>query len=587
MTANENKKSFSDLWPTYKRFIPYVKPDSSLIWLDYLMIIIAVATNTAMIWLIGKPFNLLQNEEYELVANALILFAIVVLINQLVQFTGGLLTNKIGLRSIGRLRNAIIARTLFLSFPVAGQLPKGDLMARLTNDIDRIKISIVDTPIYIVSHLLTFVIYTAMMFWIDVKLALIALLVSIIFVIHQKLFSTPKRHAAENFFDRNGKLLAMEEQALSNMRGVSTYSAEALVTKLHSRVFADARYWSLRERALDVGFNVSFTLLLYLTGLVIVLFGVDGIQEGRFGVGHLVSFLLYLGYLNVPARGMAELLFQSLGNLGAATRVLEVFDAQPIVENMPQAQELEVKEGAVELKELGFSYPGGSDIFKNVSLQVAPGETIALVGPSGVGKSTLAILLMRFYDPQHGQILIDGVDIRDCTIESLRKNVSVVWQEPFLVNDTIKANMLMVKPDATDEQILTACKHSFAWEFINALEQGLQTHIGADGLTLSTGQIQRLALAQAFLRDAPILILDEATSALDSLSEINVISALNKLRLSRTTFIIAHRFSSIKDADRVVYFNEDGSITVGKHIELIKSHKGYKQAVEWQTREVD
>ena len=587
MTANENKNAFSDLWPTYKRFIPYVKPDSGLIWLDYLMIVIAVATNTAMIWLIGKPFNLLQNEEYELVANTLFMFAGVVLINQLVQFAGGLLTNKIGLRSIGRLRNAVIARALYLSFPVAGQLPKGDLMARLTNDIDRIKISIVDTPIYIVSHLLTFSIYTVMMFLIDVELALIALLVSIIFVIHQKLFSSPKRRAAENFFNRNGQLLAMEEQALSNMRGVSTYSAEALVTKLHRRVFAGVRYWSLRERALDVGFNVSFTLLLYLTGLVIVLFGVGGIQEGRFGVGHLVSFLLYLGYLNVPARGMAELLFQSLGNLGAAARVLEVFDAQPVVKDTPQAQELEVRAGAVELKELSFSYPGGSDIFKNISLQVASGETIALVGPSGVGKSTLAILLMRFYDPQHGQILIDGVDIRDCTIESLRNNVSVVWQEPFLVNDTIKANMLMVKPDATDEQIITACKHSFAWEFINALEQGLETRIGADGITLSTGQTQRLALAQAFLRDAPILILDEATSALDSLSEINVISALNKLRLSRTTFIIAHRFSSIKDADRVVYFNEDGSITVGKHIELIKSHKGYKRAVEWQTREVD
>ena len=587
MTDNEHKNTFAELWPTYKRFVAYVKPDAGLIWLDYLTILIAVVTNTAMIWLIGKPFNLLQNQQYDLVANTLMLFAGVLLVNQLVQLTGGLLTNKIGLNSIGRIRNAIIEKCLNLSFPVAGQVPKGDLMARLSNDVDRIKFTVVDTPIFVVSHVLTFTIYTGMLFWIDITLALIALLVSSIFVIQQKLFSTPKRHAAENFFNHNGKLLAMEEQSISNMRGVSTYSAESLVTKLHRHVFSKTKFWALRERGLDVGFNVSFTLLLYLAGLVIVLFGVDGIKEERIGIGHLVSFMLYLGYINVPARGLADLLFQSFGNVGAAKRILEVFDAQALVTEKPDATELVVTQGAVEVSNVDFTYPQGEIIFKNVSLQVAPGETIALVGPSGAGKSTLAMLLMRFYDPQQGQILIDGTDICDCTIESLRRNVSVVWQQPFLVNDTIKANMLMVKPDATNIQITHACQHSYAWEFINALEQGLDTRIGADGITLSTGQIQRLAVAQALLRDAPILVLDEATSALDSLSEINVVKAMSKLREGRTTFIIAHRFSSIKDADRVVYFNHDNTITVGKHAELIKTHKDYQQAVAWQTREVD
>ena len=428
MTANEHKNTFADLWPTYIRFVAYVKPDAGLIWLDYLMILISVVTNTVMIWLIGKPFNLLQNQQYDLVANTLMLFAGVLLVNQLVQFAGGLLTNKVGLNSIGRIRNAIIEKCLALSFPVAGQLPKGDLLARLSNDVDRIKFTVVDTPIYVVSHVLTLTIYTGMLFWIDTTLALIALLVSSIFVIQQKLFSEPKRHAAENFFKHNGNLLAMEEQSISNMRGVSTYSAESLVTKLHRHFFSNTKLWALRERGLDVGFTISFTLLLYLTGLVIVLFGVDGIKEGRIGVGHLVSFMLYLGYINVPARGMADLLFQSFGNLGAAKRILEVFEAQSLVTEKPDATELVVTQGAVEISNIDFTYPQGEVIFKNVSLQVSPGETIALVGPSGAGKSTLAMLLMRFYDPQQGQILIDGVGIRDCTIESLRRNVSVVWQ---------------------------------------------------------------------------------------------------------------------------------------------------------------
>ncbi|NOX43288.1 MAG: ABC transporter ATP-binding protein [Gammaproteobacteria bacterium] len=585
--ASERKSSFSDLWPTYKRFIRFVKPDTRLLALDYLTIVIAVATNTAMIWLIGKPFNLLQNEQYDQVFSILILFAVVVLVNQSAQFFGGLLTNAVGLRSIGRLRNAILDRILFLSFPVAGQIQKGDLLARLTNDIDRVKVGIVETPIYAVSHILTFFVYIGMLFWINITLALIAVVISFVFVVQQKLFSSPKRHAAENYFMRNGQLLAFEEQAISHMRGVSTNVAESLISELHRSSFEKARYWAMRELGLNIGFNISFTFLLYLTCLIVVLVGIDGIQDGRFGVGHLVSFILYLGYINVPARGMADLLFQSMGNLGAANRILDVFDAQPLVKDSANAKQLEIKHGGLELKELHFRYPDGPQIYNDVSLVVEPGETIALVGPSGVGKSTLANLLMRFYDPDQGKILIDGIDVQTCTVESLRKNISVVWQEPFIINDTIKANLLMVDPVATEEQLITACKHSYAWDFICDLENGLQTKIGADGTTLSAGQVQRLAIAQAFLRDAAILILDEATSALDSLSELNVINALDHLRKNKTTFIIAHRFSAIKSADRVVYFNGDGTITVGAHSELMQKHAGYRKAVEWQTKEVE
>ena len=284
---------------------------------------------------------------------------------------------------------------------------------------------------------------------------------------------------------------------------------------------------------------------------------------------------------------MADLLFQCVDNLAAAKRILKIFDAQPLVKDKPDAKQLDIKRGGVELKDLHFCYPDGNQIFNNISLSVQPGETIALVGPSGVGKSTLAILLMRFYDPDQGQIFIDGIDVQTYTVNSLRKNISVVWQEPFIINDTIKANLLMVEPGATEQQLITACKHSYAWDFISGLDDGLQTKIGADGVTLSAGQVQRLAIAQAFLRDAAILIFDEATSALDSLSEINVINALDKLKKNKTTFIISHCFSAIKIADRVVYFNGDGTITEGEHADLMQQHAGYKRAVEWQTTEVD
>jgi ABC-type multidrug transport system fused ATPase/permease subunit len=303
-------------------------------------------------------------------------------------------------------------------------------------------------------------------------------------------------------------------------------------------------------------------------------------------VGLLVSFVLYLGYLTVPVRGLADIAFQYAGNVPATVRILEVMDAPPVVVDT-QATKLVIDTGQIELEDVLFAYPGGEPVLRNASIHIKGGETVALVGPSGSGKSTLATLLLRFYDPQQGRILIDGQDLREVSISSLRKNMAVVWQEPFVLNDTIQANLRMAKPQATEEQLIIACQRSHAWEFIEALPDDLRTVLGAGGTELSGGQKQRLAIAQAFLRDAPILILDEASSALDSASEQVVVQALNALRTDRTTLLIAHRYSSIRSADRVIYFERDGSLTVGSHDELIKQHADYRDAVEWQTTTVE
>ena len=325
--------------------------------------------------------------------------------------------------------------------------------------------------------------------------------------------------------------------------------------------------------------------MIYFTGLVIVLLGIEGIQQNRFGLGHLVSFLLYLGYLTVPSRGMADIIFQSLGSMAAARRIHYIFQTNPrVAESSSTTRELEVKNGQIVIQNLSFAYEEKPYIYNNLNLSILGGETIALVGPSGVGKSTLSALLARYYDPQQGSICIDDQNINAVSLSSLRKNITVVTQEPFLLSETIKANLIMVKPDATQTQLEQACKNSFAWEFIQQLDNGIETVIGSGGVELSTGQKQRLSLAQAFLRDTPILILDEATSALDSYSEQKVIDAIRNLRQSRTTLIIAHRYSSIKNADRVVYFNGDGTISVGKHEELMQAHSGYREAVQWQTQ---
>lgn len=585
------KPSWAELRQQYRRFVQYATPDRRFFAMDVISIVFAVITNAAMIWLMGRPLSLIQSGNYDALPAVLGMFALVLLVNQSMQLGGGWLTNWLGLRFIGRTRNAIMSRLFNLSFPVAGQIPRGDLLARLSNDVDRVSAILVEARLMLVSHVLTLVLYTAMLFWIDVNLALIALATVPLFVLHQRFFSERKRRATEGFLQSNGELLAFEEQGLANLRGVSANVAESQVTERHQSVFEKACRWGVRERGLEVGFLISFTVLMYSVGLMIVLFGADSVRSGSMPVGLLVSFLLYLGYLTVPVRGLADITFQYAGNVPAAQRILDVMDAQPAVSDVHSTTALVVKKGQIDIETLSFAYPDlggmgetkGTSILNNAQVTIQGGETVALVGPSGSGKSTLAALLLRFYDPQQGRILIDGQDLRDVSIASVRQNMAVVWQEPFVLNDTIRANLLIAKPDATETEIIDACQRSHAWEFIQSLPEGLGSVLGAGGTELSGGQKQRLAITQAFLRDAPILILDEASSALDSQSEQIIVQALDELRAQRTTLLIAHRHSSIRSADRVIYFENDGSLSIGRHEELMANHSAYREAVEWQT----
>ncbi len=578
------KASYAELLPAYRPLLKYVRPDLTLVLLDYVAIMVAVVTNTAMIWLIGQPFNLLQQQQYDAVLTSLALFAAVVVINQISQLMGGMLTNTIAFRTIGRLRNAIMRQALHLCFPVISTMERGDLLARLSMDVDRIKGVIVDALLMVGSHVLTFSIYVFMLFWIDSALALWALLIAPLFIVHQRLFAPHKRRATERFYEFNGRLLGFEEQALAHTRGINHYTAEHQVGALHQGVFEKARYWATRDRNIDVWYGNTFAFLIYVSGLVIVLLGIEGIKEQRFGIGHLVSFMLYLGYLTVPSRGLADILFQSFGALGASARVRELFHAQPLTRDHEGAPPLQIRQGAIECRDLAFAYHDKSMLYAGLDISIAGGETVALVGPSGAGKTTLANLLDRYYEPVRGMILIDGQDIAGVSLASLRRNITIVSQEPFLFNDTIRANLLMVQPEADHARLLACCRDSFAQEFIDKLPQGLDTVIGSGGVELSTGQKQRLSLAQAFLRHTPILIMDEATSALDSHSEQQVIEAMQRLRKGRTTLLIAHRYSSLQSAHRILYFNGDGTVSLGRHEELMHNHAGYQQAVAWQTR---
>jgi len=578
------KKSRQQIFPVFKRFSSFARQDSVYLVLVSIGILGVTLTNTALIWLLGQPVNILQSGQYEDIYPAMGILVAVLVLNQILQFATRLTSNWLGLRFVGRVRSHILSHILFLSFPVSHRYQKGDLLARISNDVDMVEDFVIEVPLGLVSHFLTLTLYATMIVWIDLDLALIALLFVPLFFLHQRYFAPKKGRASQKFFKKNGELLGFEEQSFANLRGISSFGVQSKIQKRHSEFYKRALKWVLKMRLLDSAYDGTFNLITYFCGIVVVIAGIAGVKEGAYTIGHLISFLLYLGYISWPVRGFAQASIQWQGDLGAINRITEILDQTPIVKESSAARELAVKSGGIEFKDVTFSFENDAKVFDAVNFNITAGETLALVGPSGSGKTTLARLLMRFYDPKNGQVLIDGIDIKQVTLSSLRNNIAVVWQDPFLISDTIYNNLLMAKEDATEDEVISACKASYSWDFIQELNEGLKAKIGDGGISLSVGQCQRLSIAQAFLKNAPILILDEASSALDSQSEKAIYQAVDDLRSERTTLIIAHRYSSLRLANRILYFNGDGTITLDTHEALLAKHSDYQAAIKWQTK---
>jgi len=586
--ANNKQPSLGQLLKTTRSIrayvAPYLREDNGYIALMCLLLVGITVANTAMIWFLGTAVNYLTNSAFEQLTMTLVWLAVIVVLNEVMQFVYFYTFQWVYLRFVARIRKATLLHIMQLSYPIVDRFKKGDMMARITNDIDRLLTFILEVPLNFISHTLVLIFYISMLIWIDWKLALIALCLAPLFYFTQHILAPRKGRAAKHYYQRNGELMAFEEQALGNLRGISSFTVENRISDKHRSVFDMARHWALKMRVIDILYDRVFGVLVYLAGVIIVYMGIEDIQAGRLLVGTLVSFIVYLGYLSVPVRGIAQIPIQLQGDASAAQRVMELLESQSSIQEDTAASVLEVHQGEIAFNNVHFAYQDQSAaVLAGISEVIKAGECVALVGPSGSGKSTFANLLLRFYDPQQGQISVDGTDIKTVTLNSLRNNIAIVWQEPFFINETIRENLRLAKADATEEQMISACKSSFAWGYIEKLEQGLDTMVGTQGVSLSVGQFQRLAIAQAFLRDAPILVLDEASSALDSQSEQMIVDALGELRKDRTTLIIAHRYSSIRSANRVLYFNSDGTVTSGTHEQLLQSHPGYQQAVEWQT----
>jgi len=563
-----------------KYFRQFLRQDLKVFYIVIFSILLVVVSNTLMIWLLGKPFDFLVSENYQGLAQLLMLLLLVVSVNQFFQYQSVYRANVLGLSFVGRVRNRLLQMMMSQSHIATEQIAKGDLLTRLSHDVDKAQSLAVETPFFFLSHLLTLLFYCSMLVIIDWQLALLALSLVPVFWLHQKAFANKKSNAAQGFFHSNGILLAKEDEMLGNLKLVNAFNQQTKILDLHKLFFQDAFNWAKKERKLDALFSTSLAMLVYFCALFMIYQGVQRIQAEEMSVSGLVSFLLYMGYMSIPVRGLTQLVFQARSDMMATERVFSLLHEKPNGDN--NSLELDEKNHEIKFEQVSLLLDD-REIFRNFSLTVPQGKSIAILGPSGVGKSTINNLLLKFIQPTSGSIKIGELDISQVNREKIREFITVVWQQPMLFNDSIRNNLLLAKPDASEAELLQACEESDSLEFIEALADGVDTRVGAGGAELSAGQKQRLHISQALLRNSDILILDEATSALDSQAEEKIIRMLQQKRHGRTTILVAHRYSSIRHADIIIYMNRDGSVTQGTHHELLQNHKDYRQALEWQS----
>ena len=555
----------------YKRLLSYLKPYKKLLILSVFFMILVSLSNLVVPWIIKDVIDqVLENKDLGMLYIIIVVILATFFIRALTTFGHRYLMGYIGQAVIMDIRNALYHHLQRLSIAYYDRRRTGDIMSNLTNDISALQTAIVTDFITLVQESAIFIGSFGSMIYLQWKLTVLCLIIVPLVSYVIKFFGKKLHNSGKDVQETLADVTSMLQETIQGVRIVRSFNRGAYEEKRFRKINKlsfTAAVRAIRQQSQMTPF-VEF--LAAIAVCAIIWYGGVSVIDGVMSTGELIAFLIYAINLANPTRRVAESVGNIQKSLAAADRVFSILDEQPEIQNKEDAKDIEVKAGRVEARHVSFSYEAGNPVLTDLNFVAEPGQTIALVGPSGSGKTTIANLLPRFYDVTGGGIYIDGMDIRESTISSLREHIGLVPQDTLLFNTTIKENILYGRLDATDEEVWEAVKAANAEKFVRGLPNGIETKVGDRGLVLSGGQRQRIAIARAILKDPAILILDEATSALDTESEKIVQDALEKLMVGRTSFVIAHRLSTVKNADQIFVLNNGHIEESGTHDELMR-----------------
>lgn len=491
----------------------------------------------------------------------------------------------VGERVVTDLRRSLYEHLHRLGFRYFSDKRLGEITSRLTNDVGSVRTALTDALPQILTLSFSLVGAVTLMFVLNWRLCLIVFVTVPVVTILSRYFGNKIRRLSRTIQDDLADSTAVAEEALGAIRIVKAFARETYEIGRYSESVEQLFRTSRRKILLTSLFYAGIGTLFMTTLVVIFWYGGQEVLAGRLTTGDLVAFIFYAFSIARSVGQMSHLYTTITSAVGASDRIFELLGEAPEIEDRPGAVALERAEGRVAFEEVTFAYEEGRPALREISFAAEAGETIAIVGPSGAGKTTLVNLIPRFYDPSQGRVLVDGHDLRTLQKRSLRDQIAMVPQEVHLFGTSIKENIRYGRLEATDDEIRAAAVDANAWEFISDFPEGLNAKIGEKGVKLSGGQRQRMAIARAILKNPRILLLDEATSSLDSESEAEVQRALNRLMKDRTTFIIAHRLSTVQHADRILVLDHGRIVQQGTHRELLAGGGLYKQLYDLQFRE--
>jgi subfamily B ATP-binding cassette protein MsbA len=554
----------------YARFYPFLKPYLPRMAVAAVLVMAVAALNLAVLRLAGTLWDTITvQRDPQRMTEAIRLFIGLIVLQGLFSMGHSYLTVWVSQRIVVDFRIHLFAHLQTLSVSFFAKRRTGELLSRLMNDVNVIQTVVTETPIDSAKQLVTFVGGTVFLFVMNWRLCLLILLLLPILVLVARLFGRRLKALSTSIQDQTAAISTLVEEVISGIRIVKSFVQTAREERRFASQVRTALAISLRRAAVLAVFVPTISLLTFSAAAAVLWYGGLQVIEGIVTPGDLFAFVLFAGILIGPFSSAARVFAQVKEAQGSMQRVFEILDTEPDIRDEPDAVDLPPIAGHVRAEHIHFAYDARAPVLTDVSFEAKPGEMIALVGPTGAGKTTIVNLLHRFYDPLEGRITIDGYDLRRVKLDSLYRQIALVPQETILFGGTILDNIRYGREDASEEEVLAASRAARAHEFISALPDGYRTVVGEKGVNLSGGQRQRLAIARAILKNPRILLLDEATSSLDSESERLVQDALERLMAGRTTFVVAHRLTTVQQADRILVLNKGRIVEEGTHASLM------------------